>query len=120
VKVLLDENFPLRLHRHLTGLGIECAHIITLGQRGLPDEQIRARLMREELMFLTQDADFWARPAVGIGIVVLSRVPQSLLIAERIQRWTSAIRELQALVVRGKLYEIEADGRLVPWDERAH
>ena len=37
VKVLLDENFPLRLYHRLLQAGRGVEHVIVLGQRGVPD-----------------------------------------------------------------------------------
>ena len=58
MKVLLDENFPLALHRSLETGGVDVEHIITLGWRGASDQRIRERLVDHELLFLTQDEDF--------------------------------------------------------------
>jgi predicted nuclease of predicted toxin-antitoxin system len=57
VKVLLDENFPLRLMKALRGEDIEVEHIITLGWRGASDNRIREKVEREGLLFLTQAED---------------------------------------------------------------
>ena len=58
MKVLLDENFRLRLLHVLRSSGIEADHIITLGWRGLPDSAIRDRVQRQEVLFLPQDREF--------------------------------------------------------------
>ena len=55
--ILLDENFPLALYTRLQKEGFQAEHIL-LGQRGILDSQIMARLEKEELLFLTQDEDF--------------------------------------------------------------
>jgi predicted nuclease of predicted toxin-antitoxin system len=44
VRVLLDENFPLRLHRALLAEGYRSEHVIELGARGMSDAAIMARL----------------------------------------------------------------------------
>jgi hypothetical protein len=43
--ILLDENFPLALYTRLQKEGFQAEHIL-LGQRGLHDSQIMARLRR--------------------------------------------------------------------------
>ncbi len=59
MRILLDENFPIPLHRRLLADGHEAEHIITLGQRGISDVEIRRRLAAEgDLLFLTQDTEF--------------------------------------------------------------
>ncbi len=92
MRVLLDENFPLQLHRRLVARGHDCEHIIVLGQRGLSDTAIRARLLAEEdLVFVTQDSEFEVLPAGTRAAVVISRIPQRLPIAERVEQRTLAI-----------------------------
>jgi hypothetical protein len=44
LRFLLDENFPLALLRRLRESGYDAEHLITLGQRGLPDAAIQERL----------------------------------------------------------------------------
>ena len=63
MKFLLDENFPLPLYHHLRSAGIDAEHIIMLGKRGLPDSEIRKRLVKEDIVFLTQDTEFEALPS---------------------------------------------------------
>jgi predicted nuclease of predicted toxin-antitoxin system len=41
LRFLLDENLPLQLHRRLVAAGLQSEHIITSGQRGLPDVAIK-------------------------------------------------------------------------------
>jgi predicted nuclease of predicted toxin-antitoxin system len=55
--ILLDENFPLRFYNRLQKEGFTTQHIL-LTDRGIRDKQIIARLMQEEVLFLTQDEDF--------------------------------------------------------------
>jgi hypothetical protein len=78
LRFLLDENLPLQLNRRLIAAGFGSEHIITLGQRGLPDAEILARLaMEDDLVLVTQDTEF-EDVEVGVGRVIISRVPQSL------------------------------------------
>lgn len=58
MKFLLDENFPLSLHRRLRQKGCDAEHVIVLGQRGMPDSALRERLAKETLVFLTNDTEF--------------------------------------------------------------
>jgi hypothetical protein len=114
VKVLLDENFPLGLVRALKGDGLDVDHIIALGWRGASDDRIRERLADAELVFLTQDDDFLSGPAV-IATVVVSRVRQARPIGDRIQVWSSAVKQLVDMDATVRLYELADDGTLVPW-----
>ncbi len=47
MKILLDENFPIQLYRRLNEAGHDAEHIITLGLRGVSDDEIRRRLATE-------------------------------------------------------------------------
>ncbi len=85
MKILLDENFPLQLERELCKSGYEAEHIITLGQRGLPDSAIRIRMANERLLFLTHDTEFAENAALYQGAVIISRVSQDLPIGKRIE-----------------------------------
>jgi len=113
VRVLLDENFPLQLHRRLVAAGHDCEHIIVLGQRGLSDTAAE-----DDLVFVTQDSEFEILPTGTKAAVVISRVPQRLPIAERVERWTLALEAFLAARPPGLLFEILPDGELVAWEER--
>ena len=77
MRILLDENFPLQLHRRLLEAGHDAEHIIALGQRGLPDAEIRLRLAAEEhLVFLTQDSQFEQLASGTVATVIISRSPR--------------------------------------------
>lgn len=118
MRILLDENFPLQLHRRLLAAGHDCEHIIVLGQRGTPDSAIRGRLVAErDLVFVTHDSEFEVLPPDTQAAVVISRVPQRLPIAERIERWMGALESLPADRAPGQLFEILPDGTLVAWEE---
>ncbi len=83
MRILLDENFPIQLHRRLLEAGYETEHIIALGLRGLSDDEIRRRLAIEtDLVFLTQDTEFAELPADTAATVMISRVPQAIPIAQ--------------------------------------
>jgi len=115
VRILLDENFPLRLHRRLLAAGYDAEHIIALGQRGVADVVIRRRLESEELLFLTQDEEFMSLPAACRATVVVSRVEQSRPIQERVDLWLRAIETFLSRRSKEKLFEIDDSGELVPW-----
>jgi predicted nuclease of predicted toxin-antitoxin system len=77
VKVLLDENFPLGLLRTLRADGVHTDHVITLGWRGIPDSELRARVQDPDVIFLTQDAEFLTADTAPFAVVKVSRI-QSL------------------------------------------
>jgi len=115
VKVLLDENFPLALHRSLETGGVDVEHIITLGWRGASDQRIRERLVDHELLFLTQDEDFlFSKPAAAV--IVLSRVRQARPLPERVEIWLQAIRHLTHNPRPEPRFELLDDGSLLPWE----
>lgn len=116
MKVLLDENFPLALHRTLQADGESVDHIITLGWRGASDDRIRERLSDNDLLFLTQDEDFlFSKPVAAI--VVLSRVRQARSLRERVELWRQAVRQLIQSPKPERRFELMDDGFLVPWEE---
>jgi predicted nuclease of predicted toxin-antitoxin system len=116
LKILLDENFPLQLYRRLLLSGCEVEHIIMLGQRGLPDAAIRGRISKEEIVFFTQDSEFEKMSADQQGIVLISRIRQSLPIQKRTEIWFSAIEKFMAEKPAGKLFELLETGEVVAWE----
>jgi predicted nuclease of predicted toxin-antitoxin system len=58
VKVLLDENLPLRWKDFLATVGIQSKHWIDVGQPGDPDELILDYARKNHFLILTQDLDF--------------------------------------------------------------
>jgi predicted nuclease of predicted toxin-antitoxin system len=90
--ILLDENFPLTLYTRLQKEGFQADHIL-LGQRGLHDSQILARLKKEELLFLTQDEDFVDATPDCKASIIWSQVTQSIPIDKRVEIWMAAINE---------------------------
>jgi hypothetical protein len=88
-----------------------------LGQRGIADSEILARLAAEpDLVFLTQDDDFAALIPKDGGSVLISRVPQSLPIRSRVDLWTQALEAFLAAPPPGRLFELLADGEIVAWE----
>jgi len=113
VKILLDENFPLSLYHRLRAAGRDAEHIITLGQRGTPDAAIRARLATEDLIFLTQDSEFENIPPNSPAIVIISRVPQSLPIRQRVEIWLAALEGFEERPPTGNVFDLLEDGTIV-------
>lgn len=114
MRVLLDENFPLGLLRRLHADGLVADHIISLGWRGASDTRIRERLQDRDLLFLTQDEDFLFGVPVP-AIVVISRVRQARPLAERIEVWRDAVRDLRNRPSAERLFELTDNGVLLPW-----
>lgn len=116
MRLLLDENFPLALYRRLRRLGAAVEHIITSGERGLPDSAILDRLHHDPgLVFLTQDDDFIDQPGLAARVIV-SRVRQSRKIAERVEIWTAVLEPFLADPPPGRVFELLDDGSLLPWE----
>ncbi len=115
MKILLDENFPLQLYRRLRAAGRDVEHIIALGQRGLPDSAIQARLQKEALLFLTQDSEFADMPLDCAATIVISQVRQSRPIHERVEIWLRAIEEIVAGRAAEQLFDLLDSGELIPW-----
>ncbi len=118
MKVLLDENFPLPLYHRLRAAGHDAEHIIVLGQRGIPDSTIRQRLMAEELVFLTNDTEFEDHPADYRAQVVISRVPQRLPTARRVEIWFGALEGFLKAKPTGRLFDLYETGQIVGWTIR--
>ncbi len=116
MRVLLDENFPVQLHRRLGEEGYEVDHMILLGQRGAPDSDIRRRLADEDdLVFLTQDTEFEQLAAAVRATVIISRVRQSLPIAERVELWMQGLRAFLASGPEGGLFALDEAGEVLAW-----
>ena len=114
MRFLLDENFPIQLHRRLIAAGHVADHIIALGLRGMPDSQIRQRLVEEpDLVFVTQDTEFEELALNTTAAVIISRVPQHLRIADRVELWGRAIDAFVRDAPAGRLFELLANGVLV-------
>jgi hypothetical protein len=116
VKILLDENFPLQLYRRLRLSGYDAEHIITLGQRGIPDSAFRDRISKESIVFLTQDSEFEKMPGGHQGLILISRVKQSLPIQERTEIWFTAVERFMTERPPGKLFELLENGEVVAWE----
>lgn len=118
MRFLLDENFPIQLQRRLIAARHVADHIIALGRRGMPDSQIRQRLVEEpDLVFVTQDTEFEELALDTTAAVIISRVPQHLRIADRVELWGSAIDAFVRDAPAGRLFELLPTGVLVPLPE---
>lgn len=118
MRFLLDENIPLRLQHGLLGAGLESEHIVTMGRRGLPDTAIVARLaVEEDLVLVTQDTEFESVD-VGVGTVIISRVPQSLPVRQRVEIWLGALAAFAADPPAGQLFDLLPTGQIVGWEIR--
>jgi hypothetical protein len=113
VKILLDENFPLRLLKALRDEGMEVEHIITLDWRGASDRRIREKVEQEPLLFLAQDQEFLDE-TLQAGVIVVSKVRQFRPVADRIELWVAAVRELMTTPRKELLFELTDEGVLVP------
>lgn len=116
MKFLLDENFPLPLYHRLREKGYDAEHVIELGQRGLPDSVLRERLAAEELVFLTNDAEFENIPADLRSQVIISRLPQRLPTARRVEIWLKALEQFAARKPAQRLFDLMPDGELLAWE----
>jgi hypothetical protein len=116
VKILLDENFPSQFYRRLRLLGYDVEHIIMLGQRGIPDSAIRERISTEEIVFLTQDSEFEQMPDDHKGLILISRVKQSLPIQKRTEIWITAVTKFMTERPNGNLFELLENGEVVAWE----
>lgn len=113
MRFLLDENLPLQLHRRLIAGGFECEHIITMGRRGLTDAKIVAQLAVEpDLVLVTQDTEF-EDIEVGAGTVIISRVPQSLPVRQRVEIWFGALSDFAADTPPGQRFDLLPTGQIV-------
>ena len=115
MRILLDENFPIALHRALAESGREVDHVILLGLRGSSDSVLLDQLRREELLFVTQDTEFLSIPADLRGIVIVSGVRQERRIRDRVRIWMKALDRYFEKRPPEKLFEIDDSGELRPW-----
>lgn len=120
MRFLLDENFPLQLYRQLKALGIDCEHIVLLGQRQMTDSQILERVNSEaDLVLLTQDREFETMP-IRFGTVIISRLPQSLPTQRRVEVWLQAVEEFVSSAPQGTLFELGRDGEVSRLPEQGY
>jgi len=118
VKILLDENFPLSLHRRLREKSYDAEHVIVLGQRGMPDSALRERLAKEALVFLTNDTEFEQLADDVRAQVIISRLPQRLLTGQRVDIWMKALEAFLERKPEGRLFDLMPGGEIVAWEIR--
>ena len=116
MRFLLDENFPLPLYHRLREKGYDAEHVIVLGQRGVPDSALRARLAGEALVFLTNDTEFDDIPADSPSQVIISRLPQRLPTARRVEIWMKALEQFAARKPAQRLFDLAPDGEILAWE----
>jgi predicted nuclease of predicted toxin-antitoxin system len=75
MRILLDENLPVRLAAALRDLGHDVEHVSLRALSGAIDEDVRALSDREERVLVTQDIEFadarMFRPGEHSGIVLV-------------------------------------------------
>ena len=118
MRLLLDENFPLALYRRLRDSGHDVEHVIAIGQRGIGDDAPRSRLAREALVFLTHDEEFADIPPDFRSQVIVSRLPQRMPIAERVEIWVATLQRFAERRPQERLFEISPAGELLAWEIR--
>ena len=91
---------------------------ILLGKRGIPDSELRRRLAAEPVLFLTNDTEFEDIPADFRSQVIISRLPQRLPIAERVDIWFNALQTFLKRPWSYRLFDLLPDGRIVGWEIR--
>lgn len=112
MRVLLDENIPLRLHRKLQEANIAVEHI-ALDRRGMTDAEIIQRLTDDkDLVLITQDRDFEKVRILRGGRVIISRLSQSMPIDERVGIWADALAIFMASPAEGTLFELDASAEV--------
>ncbi|MFP5351963.1 MAG: DUF5615 family PIN-like protein [Actinomycetota bacterium] len=112
MRVLLDENIPLRLYRRLREGNLDVEHLAR-GPRGISDAEIIQRLTDDEdLVLITQDRDFEKVRILHGGRVIISRLSQSMPIDDRVGIWADALATFVASPAEGTLFELDASGEV--------
>jgi hypothetical protein len=114
VKILLDENFPRPFLRALRAEGFEAEQIMTVSLEGLSDREIRARLDRDRVLFLTEDLEFLTADVPAVATILVSNLAPSRPLAERIHLWLGSIRRLLETDPRNCVFELTDAGQVVP------
>ena len=118
MKILLDENFPLPLYHRLRSAGYDAEHIIVLGQRGIKDPEILERLVRENIVFLTQDTELADVASDYPAKVTISRVRQNPSIQRRVEIWFNALHRFMIYPGNENLFDLLESGQIIPWEMR--
>jgi hypothetical protein len=70
---------------------------------------------KEELVFLTQDSEFEQMPGGHRGMIIISRIKQSLPIQERTEIGFSAVEAFMIERPVGALFELVETGEVIAW-----
>jgi len=82
---------------------------------GPADDECARRLVVQALVFLTQDTEFAELPSSTAATVMISRVPQAIPIARRVELWLQALDDVLQFPTHEKLFEALSDGRVEAW-----
>jgi len=69
MKVVIDNNLPRSLARLLTQNGIEAIHVIDQELSDVSDDVLRKTFAKQEIVFVSRDADFWTNHPPDWAIV---------------------------------------------------
>jgi hypothetical protein len=114
VKILLDENFPRPFLEAIRAEGHPAARILTLCIDGLTDGQVRERLDRDRVLFLTDDTEFLTAGTPAVATVLVLNLSPSRPLAERIALWLAGIRRLLETDPPPCVFELTDAGEIVP------
>jgi predicted nuclease of predicted toxin-antitoxin system len=70
--VVVDNNLPISLAKALSQKGFEATHVLDVGLGSAPDQILRERFRKTELVFVTRDNDFWMQRPAGWAVVWLA------------------------------------------------
>jgi len=81
----------------------------------MPDSALRARLVKEALVFLTNDTEFEQLADDVRAQVVVSRLPQRLPTAQRVDIWMKALEAFLERKPEGRPFDLMPSGEIVAW-----
>jgi hypothetical protein len=87
---------------------------MTVSLEGLSDREIRARLDRDRVLFLTEDLEFLTADVPAVATILVSNLAPSRPLAERIDLWLGSIRRLLETEPRNCVFELTDAGQVVP------
>lgn len=115
MKVLLDENIPRPLVRALRSEGLDVEQIMTLSLEGMSDREVRGRLDRDRVLFLTEDIEYLTAEVPAAATVLVSSLTPTRPLLERIDLWQKGIRHLLEASSPSCIFEITDAGEVIPW-----
>jgi len=68
------------------------------------------------LVLLTQDTEFLDLPPTAAGRTIVSRIPQRLPIARRVEIWSVALEVFLRDLPSGRRFELLPTGEVVVWE----